>query len=124
MTVYYNLVDEDGDVIEGPVPYLDVLIKTGLKDQVGLTEHGWKEHHEPEVPMVHTEAQMEYHVRDRRNMFLEQSDWTQGEDSPLSDAKKTEWAAYRQELRDVPEDNDPLESDGFPDNVIWPTKPE
>ena len=34
--------------------------------------------------------------------MLTQSDWTQGSDSPLSSSKKTEWATYRQGLRDVP----------------------
>jgi hypothetical protein len=35
-------------------------------------------------------------------------------DYVMSDA----WKIYRQALRDVPN------QDGFPQNVIWPTKPE
>tara|TARA_Y100001937_G_scaffold128400_1_gene204433 strand:- start:5460 stop:5933 length:474 start_codon:yes stop_codon:yes gene_type:complete len=35
-----------------------------------------------------------------RNDLLQASDWTQMPDSPLSNSKKTEWATYRQKLRD------------------------
>tara|TARA_Y100001949_G_C15914542_1_gene298409 strand:- start:107 stop:349 length:243 start_codon:yes stop_codon:yes gene_type:complete len=67
-------------------------------------------------------------LRDRRDMFLRDSDWTQFNDSPLSKAKKTAWATYRQELRDLPANNpDPKWEDGdetkLPD-IDWPTKPE
>ena len=40
-------------------------------------------------------------VRLKRNALLLESDWTQVNDSPLPDSKKTEWATYRQELRDL-----------------------
>ena len=39
--------------------------------------------------------------RNRRNGYLADSDWTQASDSPLTDAKKQEWATYRQQLRDM-----------------------
>ena len=56
-----------------------------------------------------------------RTQKLYASDWTQAADSPLTDAKKAEWATYRQALRDVPqnlaEDFDNLA--GF----AWPTPP-
>jgi len=42
-------------------------------------------------------------LRDKRDRRLESSDWTQMPDSPLSDSKKAEWAAYRQALRDIPQ---------------------
>lgn len=57
-------------------------------------------------------------LREQRNNLLAQSDWTQSPDSPLSDSKKTEWATYRQALRDLPSSNVDLE------NPIFPTKPE
>ena len=38
-------------------------------------------------------------VRDHRNKLLADSDWTQMNDSPLSNEDKTVWATYRQELR-------------------------
>jgi len=39
--------------------------------------------------------------RKTRNELLADSDWTQMNDSPLSNEDKTAWATYRQELRDM-----------------------
>ena len=56
-------------------------------------------------------------LREERNRLLTSCDWTQGADSPLDSDQKPAWAAYRQALRDVPEQQ------GFPYDVIWPTQP-
>lgn len=56
-------------------------------------------------------------IRYQRNELLTQYDWTQLQDSPLSEQKQGEWQTYRQSLRDIT-----LQSDPF--NIIWPTKPE
>lgn len=56
-------------------------------------------------------------IRYRRNEFLTECDWTQLQDSPLSEQKQQEWQTYRQSLRDIT-----LQSDPF--NIVWPTKPE
>ena len=58
-------------------------------------------------------------VRSERNGRLAMSDWTQAADSPLSDEKKAEWAAHRQDLRDYPSQADKVSE--LPD---WPTPPE
>jgi hypothetical protein len=60
-------------------------------------------------------------IRNKRDGLLLESDWTQTEDSPLTDAKKAEWATYRQALRDLPSqysDNDNI------DDVVFPTQPD
>jgi hypothetical protein len=59
-------------------------------------------------------------VRAERNRLLAESDWTQLPDAraAMGEAKAAEWDAYRQALRDVPE------QEGFPENVVWPEKPE
>jgi len=57
-------------------------------------------------------------TKQTRNRKLTACDWTQGQDSPLSDAKKTEWQTYRQALRDL--DYASL-SEG--QTVTWPTEP-
>lgn len=44
--------------------------------------------------------------REQRNKLLSDTDWTQITDSPLTSEKKTEWANYRQALRDLPTNND------------------
>lgn len=54
------------------------------------------------------------YVRSHRTYLLKECDWTQASDSPLSDSKKTEWATYRQALRDLP----------TADPIVWPTEPE
>ena len=64
-------------------------------------------------------------IRHERNGKLASSDWTQGVDSPLTAAKQTEWATYRQELRDFPAGKSKVsefsrDTDG---NFIWPTPP-
>ena len=56
-------------------------------------------------------------IRETRNKLLLESDWTQGQDSPLSDEKKTEWRTYRQALRDIPDSNTNY------NEVVWPDKP-
>jgi hypothetical protein len=53
-------------------------------------------------------------VRAQRNALLQGCDWTQLSDSPVD---KTEWATYRQQLRDV------TTQAGFPWEVVWPVAP-
>lgn len=53
-------------------------------------------------------------VRQKRNQLLQESDWTQLPDVPLTD--KNQWAIYRQALRDVTEQPDPF-------NITWPVPP-
>tara|TARA_B110000093_G_scaffold87414_1_gene94647 strand:+ start:839 stop:1288 length:450 start_codon:yes stop_codon:yes gene_type:complete len=60
-------------------------------------------------------------IRDKRGILLINSDWTQVPDTPLADAKKAEWAEYRQALRDLPQDY--LSATSL-DDITWPTKPE
>lgn len=54
-------------------------------------------------------------LRAYRNILLKESDYTQLPDFP--EAKKAEWATYRQALRDIPQ------TYATPEEVIWPTKP-
>lgn len=41
-------------------------------------------------------------LRGQRDELLRRSDWTQLLDTPLTDAERARWAAYRQSLRDLP----------------------
>ena len=56
-------------------------------------------------------------LRQLRQRYLQDSDWTQMPDSPLSAEKKTEWQTYRQALRDIT-----LTATSCSD-VVWPTEP-
>jgi hypothetical protein len=57
-------------------------------------------------------------IRTERSKLLSESDWTQGQDTPLSETKRLEWATYRQELRDI------LEQDMDFKNPTWPEPPQ
>ena len=65
-------------------------------------------------------------LRFERNMRLAECDWTRMDDTGLSNSKKTEWATYRQALRDLPASANPILDDDEilnPSSVTWPTKP-
>ena len=65
------------------------------------------------------------HFRILRNRKLKNSDWTQANDSPLSDEKKKEWATYRQKLRDLTKTVTPKFLPNSPkiDESEFPTEP-
>ena len=62
-------------------------------------------------------AQKAASVREARNRLLTESDWTQLIDSPFSNDTNGTWQAYRQALRNIPEQV------GFPWDVTFPEKP-
>lgn len=53
-------------------------------------------------------------IREKRNVLLSASDWTQLADAPVDQAA---WATYRQALRDI------TDQPSFPSEVTWPTAP-
>lgn len=72
----------------------------------------------PDVTIENDEPSPYDLLRKDRNKALVASDWTQFSDSPLTDAKRQEWATYRQALRDLPQNTED------PSAPLWPTKPE
>lgn len=56
-------------------------------------------------------------IRATRANKLKDCDWTQLDDTPLTNSKKLEWATYRQALRDI------SSQPGFPWDVSWPVAP-
>lgn len=54
-----------------------------------------------EAPAASLEAERAISNREYRNQLLTASDWTQLPDSPLNEAQRAAWAAYRQALRDL-----------------------
>ena len=62
-------------------------------------------------------------LREKRNILLRETDWTQNRDVTLSN--DSDWQTYRQSLRDLPSTASPeLDDNGQLTNVTWPTKPE
>lgn len=74
------------------------------------------------VPLTEEEIQantayQEANIRAQRDNQLFLSDWTQLQDSPLSNEEVELWAIYRQELRDI------TTQSSYPEKVVWPTIP-
>ena len=59
-------------------------------------------------------------IRRERDKLLAESDWTQANDTPLSDADVAKWKTYRTSLRDLPSDQS---SKTKYSDITWPTKP-
>ena len=55
-------------------------------------------------------------IRSTRDRILRDTDWTMTTGSTVDQAQ---WAAYRQNLRDIPQ----TYKDKTPDDVVWPTQP-
>ena len=55
-------------------------------------------------------------IRLKRNKILIETDWTMTTGATVDQAQ---WAAYRQNIRDLPQ----TYKDKTPDDVVWPTQP-
>jgi hypothetical protein len=59
-------------------------------------------------------ADLIQNLKGQRDQYLSETDWMALSDNTLT----SEWASYRQALRDI------TSQGGFPFSVTWPTKPE
>jgi hypothetical protein len=114
------LVEELGldPVFETPAP-TTTIYQTAFKDGVEQDAQGrwlwkWSISEMDDDAKAAKDAEAAKAVRTDRDRRLSECDWTQVADAPVD---KAVWAAYRQELRDVPAQA------GFPHNITWPTKP-
>lgn len=109
---------ENGTVVEVLVVADDATVATlGLVEQDGVRPSiGWSWDGSVFAPPPPPPATWDS-VRAERDRLLAASDWTQVADAPLADAQKYAWAAYRQTLRNIPQDY------ATPDEVVWPTPP-
>lgn len=64
-----------------------------------------------------TDAEYAAEAREKRNALIAETDYMAMPDYPLDAKKKAAVLAYRQALRDVPE------QEGFPRQIDWPVKP-
>jgi len=107
------------DDLECTIPF-DVLVNVAVRAEDGsVTLQA-----DPQKVEAKT-AQAWTALRTQRNSLLQQSDWTQLQDSHISQDKKDAWAAYRQELRDLPDELGAagLVGSGPPGLFNWPLKP-
>jgi len=96
-------------VVRDPEPHNDetaVNEETGETYKTGRWVIGYTVENKPQ-------GQAEDVVRNKRDRLLQQTDWMALSDNTMTPA----WASYRQSLRDI------TAQEGFPYNVIWPTKP-
>jgi hypothetical protein len=118
-------IDEEGNLPTGPLldQYLRGFIPTWYFDRQQKLAAGVANADaiaalvEPEAPIQPTTEQISVVARASRDLLLKETDWTQLADAALDQLEKAAWAAYRQELRDVPQQND------FPNNIVWPISP-
>ena len=122
------VIDPAGPTVVGQVPpgasrhggawadFLTVPIPNGLEDKplkAELVDDAWVI--SLDVDTVTAAAWTA--LRTQRNRLLQQSDWTALSDAHLSQDKKDAWFAYRQALRDLPDElTDPTQVD-------WPLDP-
>ena len=59
-------------------------------------------------------------LREDRNRMLQECDWIELNNAPLTSSKKTEWQTYRTKLRDITNGLDTVDKVKA---VTWPTKP-
>ena len=115
----YNL--QTGE-IEHSTTTVAEINEVGLLDGQGIIEGDYQPNEYKIVngeAVVRTDNALEI-LRLKRDALLKESDWTLMPDSPLSDAKKTESATYRQSLRDLPRNNNDITSI---DDVVFPSEP-
>ena len=72
----------------------------------------------PEKTPEELEIEAEERIRAQRDYLIGQTDYLLASDYPISEEDLESVKAYRQALRDVPQ------QEGFPDDVQWPTMPE
>jgi len=109
--------DSNGNWVEKYVAR-DMFADTTEEDDDGNVTTTTKAQHETTYQAGLDATTAEGH-RTTRNKLLADTDWTQMNDSPLSNEDKTSWATYRQELRDL------SDLDAWPNlaDDDWPVEP-
>ena len=110
----------------GPLPnnWGPIFGMGGIQDRLGdlswlgesYADHGWVQV-EGEVNTLAeaTPAELEW---EKAKVLLRESDWSVLSDVPMLNETRQEWVAYRRELRNI------RSQSGFPESIVWPTKPE
>ena len=123
-----NLIEWDGNTSTWTPPTGSTMVAIGVTDygvDIGQDYDGTKIVVLPE-PDLRTVSESYTQLRIKRNQKLAASDWSQFPDSPLDSTKKTEWATYRQALRDLPTnvtDSNVKDIAYKASHSSWPTRP-
>ena len=98
------------------VPFGSAAEVEGFVNEYSGRCNWWQPYVSPETRAQEQAVVIEKDKRAERDKLLAESDWTQMNDSPLSNEDKTSWATYRQSLRDITAD------ESWPD-VTFPDTP-
>jgi hypothetical protein len=104
-------------ISEGNVDAFHVPLPTGALDYWVVDPVAKTVSHDQAAEDADTLENNWNRLRMERDALLVSSDWTQYNDSPLTDEVKAEWAVHRETLRDLPENTDD------PSDPTWPTPP-
>lgn len=90
--------------------YTKNVVRNAVSGDNGFVEI-WQETAASQDEVAERVANKSNEVRAERDALLSASDWTQVADAPVNSAA---WAAYRQALRNIPQ------QPGFPWDITWP----
>lgn len=90
------------------------LLKEQKYVKQDLVDGWWELTKIPEPTAEEIQAQIARDARLKRDCLISQTDYLLQPDYPISAEQLEEVKAYRQALRDVPE------QDGFPETIVWP----
>ncbi len=93
------------------------LLKEQKYVKQDLVDGWWELTKIPEPTAEEIQAQIARDARLKRDCLISQTDYLLQPDYPISAEQLEEVKAYRQALRDVPE------QDGFPETIVWPEMP-
>lgn len=133
--LYYTVLDEQGNIVLSQItqdPNYAVgvqqrLVKDQTPDYNSLTHRieritpvpAGQDHVEYRlVEITYTPQELDASAREKRQVRLQKTDWTQLPDTVLTAEQRAAWAVYRQALRDLPA------QPGWPANINWPVQPE
>ena len=110
----------------GPLPsnWGPIFGMAGIQEKLGdlswlgeaYSDQGWVQ-----VDAASTEIRLSNPAElawEKAKVLLRESDWSVLSDVPMINETRQEWIAYREELRNI------RSQSGFPENIVWPTKPE
>jgi hypothetical protein len=111
--IEYILVDKKGLILQSGQCNQDAELPSGKVYKVSAP-FGATHYINGKFKTIEDIKLVELKALEKRHSLLLDSDWTQLPDSP---ANKEQWAEYRQELRDI------TQQEGFPSKIDWPLAP-
>jgi hypothetical protein len=115
--VFDDQADAGCQVLEG-IPAPNQYVSNGVLTNLPPKPDGTYIFDYVSLQWVPDQFQATSEVNSQRTALLYSSDWTQIPNNPLTTEQQQEWAVYRQQLRDIPQQS------GYPYNVVWPTPPQ